>query len=145
MFQGTIIGYLHEAVGLLLYPVIFALAIALLLLLMELGIFIAERFITLKRLDSAALTNFDRYATLRLERVDLLARSGPILGLMGTLIPLGPGLLALGEGDITVLSTALTVAFDTTVLGLVIGLLAYIVSRIRRRLYQEVWQRLQQG
>ncbi len=142
MFHGVIIGYLHELVGFLLYPVIFALAFSFLLLLMELGIFLAEITTTLKRLKSTALEDFDQYASLRLERADLLARSGPILGLMGTLIPLGPGLLALGNGDITILSTALTVAFDTTVLGLVIGLLAYIVSRVRRRIYETTWQRL---
>lgn len=39
---------------------------------------------------------------------------GPILGLLGTLIPLGPGLAALGSGDIVTLAEALTVAFDTT-------------------------------
>ena len=50
---------------------------------------------------------------------------GPILGLLGTLIPLGPGLAALGSGDIVTLVEALTVAFDTTVTGLVIGVLAY--------------------
>lgn len=50
---------------------------------------------------------------------------GPILGLLGTLIPLGPGLAALGSGDIVTLAEALTVAFDTTVTGLVIGALAY--------------------
>ena len=53
---------------------------------------------------------------------------GPILGLLGTLIPLGPGLAALGSGDIVTLAEALTVAFDTTVTGLVIGALAYLVS-----------------
>ena len=48
---------------------------------------------------------------------------GPILGLLGTLIPLGPGLAALGSGDIVTLAEALTVAFDTTVTGLLIGYL----------------------
>lgn len=33
-----------------------------------------------------------------LEKTDLVAKLGPILGLMGTLIPLGPGLAALGQG-----------------------------------------------
>lgn len=42
---------------------------------------------------------------------------GPILGLLGTLIPLGLGLAALGSGDIVTLAEALTVAFDTTVTG----------------------------
>ena len=49
---------------------------------------------------------------------DIITRIGPTLGLMGTLIPLGTGLAALGSGDINTLSTALIVAFDTTVVGI---------------------------
>ena len=61
---------------------------------------------------------------------------GPILGLLGTLIPLGPGLAALGSGDIVKLAEALTVAFDTTVTGLVIGALAYLVSKFKKQWYE---------
>ncbi|MFV0277886.1 MAG: MotA/TolQ/ExbB proton channel family protein [Parahaliea sp.] len=75
--------------------------------------------------------------------MDLLARSGPILGLMGTLIPLGPGLSALGSGNIDILATALTVAFDTTVIGLLVGLVAYIIGRLRRRWYEAIWRRIE--
>lgn len=41
--------------------------------------------------------------------------SDQLLGLMGTLIPLGPGLAALGAGDVNTLADALTIAFDVTV------------------------------
>lgn len=51
-----------------------------------------------------------------------MAKLSPMLGLMGTLIPLGPGLAALGDGDVKILSTAMSVAFDTTVLGLLSGM-----------------------
>ena len=61
---------------------------------------------------------------------------------MGTLIPLGPGLTALGNGNIDILATALTVAFDTTVVGLLIGLVAYSMGRVRRRWYEQTWQLL---
>ena len=66
-------------------------------------------------------------------KTDVLVRVGPILGLLGTLIPLGPGLAALGSGDIVTLAEALTVAFDTTVTGLVIGALAYLVSKFKKQ------------
>ena len=73
----------------------------------------------------------------RLEKTDIVARIGPTLGLMGTLIPMGPGLAALGSGDINVLAQAIIVAFDTTVVGIASGGIGYIVSKIRKRWYDE--------
>ncbi|RME72331.1 MAG: MotA/TolQ/ExbB proton channel family protein [Planctomycetota bacterium] len=64
-------------------------------------------------------------------------RLGPMLGLAGTLIPLGPALVALSTGDIRTLSTQLVLAFGTTVLGLVIGGLSYVLHAIRSRWYTE--------
>ena len=142
MLHGPSLGILHQFVGWLLYPVITGLGLALLMTLWEAGIAIAERTLTLDRYRRGKLSTFEPYALQRLERADLLARSGPILGLMGTLIPLGPGLAALGSGDIEILATALTVAFDTTVIGLLVGLLAYLLGRIRRRWYDATWQSL---
>ena len=55
--------------------------------------------------------------------------------MLGTLIPLGPGLSALGTGDITTLAQSLTIAFDTTVTGLTIGAIGYIVSKYRKQWY----------
>jgi len=72
-----------------------------------------------------------------LDKTDLIAKWGPILGLMGTLIPLGPGLAALGQGDINTLAQAMVVAFDTTVVGVAAGGIAYLVSKVRRRWYEE--------
>ena len=73
----------------------------------------------------------------RLSYTDIITRIGPTLGLMGTLIPMGPGLAALGSGDIVTLSNAIIVAFDTTVVGIGAGALAYVISKIRRRWYSE--------
>lgn len=69
-------------------------------------------------------------------RTDILIRLGPIFGLLGTLIPLGPGLAALGAGDITTLAESLTIAFDTTVTGLSVGALAYVISKLRKQWYE---------
>lgn len=72
-----------------------------------------------------------------LEKTDIITRIGPTLGLMGTLIPMGPGLAALGSGDIITLAQSLTVAFNTTIVGIGSGAVCYIISRIRRRWYEE--------
>jgi len=73
----------------------------------------------------------------RIERTDIVTRIGPTLGLMGTLIPMGPGLAALGAGDVNTLANAIIVAFDTTVVGIGAGAVGYFVSKIRRRWYEE--------
>ncbi|MBA2853560.1 biopolymer transport protein ExbB/TolQ [Methanococcus maripaludis] len=72
-----------------------------------------------------------------LEKTDFVTRLGPTLGLMGTLIPMGPGLAALGAGDIHSLANAIIIAFDTTVVGLAAGGICYVISKVRRRWYEE--------
>ena len=63
----------------------------------------------------------------------LLARVGPMLGLMGTLIPLGPALLGLAEGDLQSLAENMLVACATTVIGLLVGGLGFAVQQTRQR------------
>ncbi|MCD8351034.1 MAG: MotA/TolQ/ExbB proton channel family protein [Planctomycetaceae bacterium] len=69
----------------------------------------------------------------RLDYLRILVRVGPSLGLMGTLIPMGTGLAALGQGDIGRLSGDLIIAFTTTVVGLAVGIAAFTWYTLRRR------------
>ena len=82
-----------------------------------------------------ALADFDFHSLRRLERTRVLVRAGPALGLMGTLIPLAPALAGLADGDVARLSRNLRVAFSVTVLGLLVGALAFAISLVRDRLY----------
>ena len=84
---------------------------------------------------SKALADFDFRSLRRLERTRILVRFGPALGLMGTLIPLSPALEGLAKGDTEELSDNLRVAFSVTVLGLLIGAVAFAISLVRDRLY----------
>lgn len=68
---------------------------------------------------------------------DLVARLGPIFGLLGTLIPLGPGIVALGQGDTAQLASSLAVAFDTTITGLAAAAVASVISMWRKRWYEQ--------
>lgn len=72
-----------------------------------------------------------------LEIPRILARIGPMLGLMGTLIPLGPAMIALSQGNIQELATNLITAFATTVLGLIVGGVGYTLFIVRKRWYLE--------
>jgi biopolymer transport protein ExbB/TolQ len=71
----------------------------------------------------------------RLKISDVIAKLGPMLGLLGTLIPLGPGIIALGQGDTITLSSSLLTAFDTTIMGLIAAAVAIVISTIRSRWY----------
>jgi biopolymer transport protein ExbB/TolQ len=89
----------------------------------------------------AAVENLLQDSTLKLwksmDRLRILVRVAPSLGLIGTLIPMGTGLAALGQGDMTRLTTDLVIAFTTTVVGLAIGTVSFFFYTIRRRWIEE--------
>jgi biopolymer transport protein ExbB/TolQ len=83
------------------------------------------------------LQEYEFYTVKRLERTRILVRVGPMLGLMGTLIPLSPALIGLATGNTTQLAVNLTTAFSATVIGLLIGGIAFAISIVRDRLYSQ--------
>lgn len=66
---------------------------------------------------------------------DTVAKLGPMFGLLGTLIPLGPGVVALGQGDTVTLSQSMSIAFDTTIAGIITAAICAVISTIRKRWY----------
>jgi biopolymer transport protein ExbB/TolQ len=82
-----------------------------------------------------ALADFDFDSQRRLGRTRILVRAGPALGLMGTLIPLSPALTGLANGNTAALSNNLRVAFSVTVVGLMVGAVAFAISLSRDRMY----------
>ena len=83
------------------------------------------------------LQDCDARITKRLEKTRFVARAAPIFGLMGTLIPMGPALLGLAQGDMQSLSDNMIIAFGTTVVGLLAGVIAYTISMVRNRWYAQ--------
>lgn len=67
------------------------------------------------------------------DKIRLVVRIGPSLGLMGTLIPMVTGLADLTKGNMTQLSSSLIVAFTTTVVGLALGIGAHFFSVVKER------------
>jgi biopolymer transport protein ExbB/TolQ len=84
-----------------------------------------------------ALADAEIEVSRRLERTRLLVRLGPTLGLMGTLIPISPALVGLAQGDVDTLSNNLVIAFSSTVVGLLVAGIAYLVTSVRSRFYQQ--------
>lgn len=62
-----------------------------------------------------------------------LTKMGPILGLMGTLIPMGPALVGLSTGDIASMAYNMQVAFATTVVGLVVSAIGFLTQQVKER------------
>ncbi|WP_256677915.1 MotA/TolQ/ExbB proton channel family protein [Pseudomonas sp. SJZ079] len=143
MLDSEIFTWVHQLVGWLLQPVTLALLLLVAVTVWDIGVACGECLGGLRRWRTLPQEQVERRARKRLERCDLIARLGPILGLMGTLIPLGPGLAALGDGDIQVLSVAMRVAFDATVLGLLGGMGGFVLGRLRRRWYDELLDSMQ--
>jgi biopolymer transport protein ExbB/TolQ len=80
-----------------------------------------------------ALADYELAVQRKLDRTRLLVRAGPALGLMGTLIPLAPGLAALGRGDVASLASDLRTAFGATTVGLLVGTVAFALTIVRTR------------
>lgn len=72
-----------------------------------------------------------------------LAKMGPILGLMGTLIPMGPALVGLSTGDIASMAYNMQVAFATTVVGLFSAAIGFITNQVKQRWYSQDLNRLE--
>ncbi|MCS7023511.1 MAG: MotA/TolQ/ExbB proton channel family protein [Bryobacteraceae bacterium] len=73
----------------------------------------------------------------RVEQLSILAKVGPMLGLIGTLIPLQPALAGLARGDMQAMGANLQIGFTTTVLGLLVGGTCYAISSILRTWQQQ--------
>lgn len=90
--------------------------------------------------DSAAmrqrlLADFEIGADKDLSTSKTLGKMGPMLGLMGTLIPMGPALVGLSTGDIASMAYNMQVAFATTVVGLFAAAVGFITGQVKQRWY----------
>ena len=81
------------------------------------------------------LADFEMACEKDLAMVKTLAKIGPMLGLMGTLIPMGPALVGLASGDMASLAQNMQVAFATTVVGLLVGAIGFFCNQIKTRWY----------
>lgn len=79
------------------------------------------------------LSEYEVEADAELGKYKVLVKFGPILGLMGTLIPMGPALAGLSTGDISSMAYNMQVAFATTVLGLFSGAVGFILLQVKQR------------
>ncbi len=79
------------------------------------------------------LSEYEIEASKELSTSRILTKMGPILGLMGTLIPMGPALVGLATGDIASMAYNMQVAFATTVVGLVVSAIGFLTQQVKER------------
>ncbi len=79
------------------------------------------------------LADFEIGADKDLATSKTLGKMGPMLGLMGTLIPMGPALVGLSTGDIASMAYNMQVAFATTVVGLFAAAIGFITGQVKQR------------
>jgi biopolymer transport protein ExbB/TolQ len=74
-----------------------------------------------------------------------ITRLAPSFGLLATLIPLGPGIVAMGQGETDILSSSLLIAFDGTAIGLVVGVIFLPIANMRERWFGDYMLALETG
>lgn len=135
---------LYDASRLFLVPVIVLILAALAFSLICLGRFALEAaargtgrpgkpLTAYQRRTGCAQDDLELFIMRRLEWLRIVSRSAPMLGLVATMIPMGPALLALGANDGAAVGKNLVVAFSSVILALVAASISFFVYTIRRR------------
>ncbi|MFC7049990.1 MotA/TolQ/ExbB proton channel family protein [Emcibacter nanhaiensis] len=140
----SIDAFLYNISSVFLIPSLTLILLALVYALYALGSLISEALLRRKGAFRSGLSGYAREAGInsddlelwimkRLELLRLTSRVSPLLGLVATLIPMGPALLALTENDASTVGENMVVAFAGVTLALIAASLTFAVLNIRRR------------
>lgn len=137
-------GLLYQVANIFLIPALILIVIALIYSLYCLGDIVLESFYQRSGDMCGELTQYSHqpdvdsddlelWVMQRLELLRLTSRVTPLLGLVATLIPMGPALLALSENNTALVGENMVVAFAGVTLALVAASISFVVLNIRRR------------
>lgn len=76
-------------------------------------------------------------ALKNLETLRIVTRLSPMLGLIATMIPMGPALKSLADGNIQGISENLIIAFAAVIWGLVVSTLTFWPATVKKRWYAD--------
>ncbi|MCE1239713.1 MAG: hypothetical protein LWW83_07350 [Azonexaceae bacterium] len=124
----------------LLTPILWLLAAALLYALWMSGIVLVEAwqrrqpgFRSLLAVDALDMDEIELLALRRIEPLRLLSRVTPMLGLIATMIPLGPALQGVASGRGNAALAVFSDAFAGVVLALAAAAIGLVLYSVRRR------------
>jgi biopolymer transport protein ExbB/TolQ len=84
-------------------------------------------------INNISFDDLEVFALKKLEIVRLVTRISPMLGLIATMIPMGPALKSLADGNIQGISDNLVIAFSSVIFGLVIATITFWVATVEKR------------
>lgn len=135
---------LYDLAKLFLLPVLVLIVSALAYAFVSLGAFMVEAWQRQRgnyrsplrayqnRYNSAS-DDLELWIMRQLEWLRVVSRSAPMLGLVATMIPMGPALLALSNNDAKGIGESLAVAFSAVILALIAAAITFFVLTVRRR------------
>jgi len=85
------------------------------------------------KVKNLSFDDLEVFALKKLEIVRLVTRISPMLGLIATMIPMGPALKSLADGNIQGISDNLVIAFSSVIFGLVVATITFWVATVEKR------------
>ncbi|MCJ8326095.1 MAG: hypothetical protein MJK08_03245 [Campylobacterales bacterium] len=83
----------------------------------------------------SSIEDIEMFTFKKLENTSLVTRVTPMLGLVATMIPMGPALKSLSSGNIQGISDNLIIAFAAVIFALLTSSITYTITSVRRRWY----------
>jgi biopolymer transport protein ExbB/TolQ len=142
---------MYEVSNVFLLPVLFLILALFFYALFQVGVFAMQLFMRRKNsaskskgyiiLDYAIDENIansddlELFAFSKLETISIVTRVAPMLGLVATMIPMGPAFKALSSGNIQGVSDNLIVAFSAVIFALLTASITFWITAVRKRWY----------
>lgn len=82
---------------------------------------------------NASEDELEVFALKKLETLRIVTRIAPMLGLIATMIPMGPALQAMADGNIQGISENLIIAFAAVIWGLTISTITFWPASVKKR------------
>ena len=135
---------LYELAKLFLLPVLGLIVLSLVYAMVVLGAFLMEgaqrttgrycsRLRAYQAESGATSDDMELWILRQLEWLRIVSRGAPMLGLVATMIPMGPALLALSNNDAKAVGGNLVVAFSAVIIALISATVTFTVLTVRRR------------